>query len=212
MLAKYKRINSLQWGIWRRWYQPSRFGPSQRKHTRTWTLNGDDRPLERLRSAIISTALGPKQIGEVSSSKFGTGNSFSKTFRWFRICVGGTVSFCLNVLISQLIHPLSILCRRPAIIDGELGTDRAKDLVICCWGHLGHYAVDELTLGHHAEIDDVVSLHSTLLEHQHESSYNQKRFAALWQADFQIIFLYLNVVTPVLRIQKTLGPQGYVLS
>ena len=67
----------------------------------------------------------------------------------------------------QLNHIISILGRRPAIIDGELGTDRAKDLVICCWGHLGHYAVDEPTLSHHAETVDIVNLHSTLLEHQH---------------------------------------------
>ena len=63
--------------------------------------------------------------------------------------------------------PFSILGRRPAIIDGELGTDRAKDLAICCWGRLGHYAVDEPTLNCHAETVDIVGVHSTLLEHRH---------------------------------------------
>ena len=53
------------------------------------------------------------------------------------------------------------------IIDGELGTDRAKDLAIYCWGHIGHYAVDGPTLNRHAETVDIVGLQSTLLPHQH---------------------------------------------
>ena len=72
----------------------------------------------------------------------------------------------------QLNRHLSILGRRPATIDGELGTGRAKDLAICYWGHLGHYAVDEPTLSHHAETVDIVSLHSMLLEH-HISAFTQ---------------------------------------
>ena len=54
---------------------------------------------------------------------------------------------------------LSILGRQPVINDGKLGTDRAKDLAIYCWGHLGHYVVDEPTLNHHAETVDNVGQH-----------------------------------------------------
>ena len=64
-------------------------------------------------------------------------------------------------------HHLSILGRQPAINDGEPGMDRAKDLTIYCWGHLGHYAVDGPPLNHKAETVDIARQHSTQLQHLH---------------------------------------------
>ena len=81
-------------------------------------------------------------------------------------CVGGTVSFSLNVLMSRSTDRFSKHDKRLETIDGVLGMAHATDWAIYCRGHLVRYEVDAPTLNHRVETVQNVGRHWTLLEQQ----------------------------------------------